>query len=86
MSAAALWGIRGERPHSPIHVSVRGRAGDSREGLIIHRRNEVNRSHRDGIPVTTPTDTIIDLAAGATGRQIEADINEAAKLGIATPA
>lgn len=85
-SAAALWGIRPLLPDEPIHISITTADKRAHGNLVIHRRKALHRTRRDGIPVTTPTDTLIDLAAGAIERQIEADINEAAVLGIATPA
>jgi very-short-patch-repair endonuclease len=69
----------------PIHVSIPFAAGRSRNGIVIHRRTELNVTRRDGIPVTTPIDTLFDIAVGASERTIEADINEAAKLGLVTP-
>jgi very-short-patch-repair endonuclease len=75
-SAAELWEIRPARAH-PVEVSVPAERAPRRPGLIIHRRAVITSTHCHGIPTTTPADTLIDLAATLTRRQLEAAINEA---------
>ena len=44
---------------------------------MVHRRKEINPTTRHDIPVTTPTATLIDLAATTlTQDHLEAAINE----------
>jgi hypothetical protein len=79
-SAAALWGIR---PDAGLLVDVTTRRPlRSRRGLRIHRsilpKDEVTA--QDGIPVTTPPRTILDLAAVANRRTVERVIEQARVL------
>jgi very-short-patch-repair endonuclease len=97
-SAAALWAIRAQRAAkgsaavrdavTPIHVTVGEGGARSREGIRLHRRGfktarDVTR--RDGIPVTSPAQTLIDLATVLGPEQLEAAVNEADKLGLIDP-
>jgi very-short-patch-repair endonuclease/predicted transcriptional regulator of viral defense system len=95
-SAAALWGIRamkreqekeGRRPRE-IHISVPGSATRVRAGIRVHRRSTLKRSDRtsrDGISVTSPARTLIDLATELTGSELEIAVNKADKLGLIDP-
>src|SRR5918995_2496530 len=74
-SAAAAWGIR---PSSSdrIDVSV-GRGGRTgRPGIRLHCRRSLpatDVTRLDGLPITTPARTVLDLAAdGLRGRKLEA--------------
>src|SRR3954452_17849717 len=71
-SAAALWRLA-KRPPEPIHVSVLSRSR-SRNGIEVHRRQALVAVSRDGIPTTTPAQTLIDIAASP---DIEQAIGEA---------
>src|SRR5262245_58804446 len=73
-SAAALWGLRemntvaegGRARPALIHVSVTEDPSRRLAGIRAHRRgglDESERTEREGIPVTTPGRTLIDLAA-----------------------
>jgi Transcriptional regulator, AbiEi antitoxin len=78
-SAAYLWGMIAEPP-SQIHVSVVGRRCRPKAGVRIHVLSEIDRSdvrRRQGIPVTAPARTAIDLAADASNHQLEAVVAEA---------
>lgn len=80
-SAAALWRIGFER-RSEIELSLPSRSHRRVPGLRIHRRPSLSASDtttRHNIPVTTPTQTLIDLALRLDRRQIERAINEADK-------
>jgi len=60
ISALMLLGIR---PHQPgdIHVSVpRGGGRAARGGLVIHRRQDLDVGISQGIPVTSPTQSLLD--------------------------
>ncbi|HEX8075123.1 MAG TPA: DUF559 domain-containing protein [Thermoleophilaceae bacterium] len=86
-SAAALWGIRGPGERG-IEVSIPERRTIRRPGLVVHRRRRLAATDvagRDGIPVTSPICTLIDLAPRLTPRQLEAAVNEADKLGLVGP-
>jgi very-short-patch-repair endonuclease len=87
-SAGELWGILRARS-GPITLSVLpGRQPRRRRGLVVHRRSALDEHdvtvHR-GIPVTTPTATLIDLAAQMSPRRLEASVNEADKLNLIDP-
>jgi very-short-patch-repair endonuclease len=84
-SAAALWGIAKQKGNA-IHVSVPAhlRRSSSR-GITVHRRAELIATTHRGIPVTTPIDTLIDLASETAAREVEAAVNEADKLDLVDP-
>ena len=84
-SAAALWGIA-PAPTWPVHVSVPYPARRKRAGIRIHRRRRPFAvTTHGGIPVTTPAQTVMDIAASLTGHQLERMINEADKLDLVHP-
>jgi very-short-patch-repair endonuclease len=86
-TAAALWGIREQR-RGPIHVTVPAGRDGGRRGIVVHRRRVLGASDlslRDGIPVTSPTCTLVDLAAKVGRRPLEAAVNEADKLDLVDP-
>jgi very-short-patch-repair endonuclease len=77
-SAAALWDLRRSGARL-VDVTAR-RTGRKRPGIRIHRPrtlppNEVTM--RDGIPVTTPARTILDLAAVLTASRLEHLLDQA---------
>ena len=74
-SAAALWGLTKADPR-PIHVSVLSQSR-SRPGIEVHRRTAVNATTKDGIRVTTPAQTLIDLAGAWPRPRLEQAIGEA---------
>jgi REase_MTES_1575 len=82
MSAAILLGLRPARGPR-IDLTVRGGGGRGRRGAIIVHRSRLSPDEvmaRDGIPVTTPTRTIIDVADFSTRRVVERMLDEAAYL------
>jgi very-short-patch-repair endonuclease len=85
-SAAALWGIRPAA--SGLEVSVVTGANRRPEGITVHRRPSLRpgevTTHR-GIPVTSPTRTLIDIAVRLDREQLEAAINQADKLDLCDP-
>jgi len=79
LSAAGRWRLLPSRP-GPIDVTVPGRRCDPRRGIRIHRTRALDpRDVRklDGIPVTTPGRTLLDLAAVASSRELEQAFAEA---------
>jgi very-short-patch-repair endonuclease len=86
-SAAALWRIRPDRAGA-IHVTTPPHADHRQAGLIAHRRSTLRESdvtrYRD-IPVTTPVQTLIDIATLLPTPALEAAVNEADKHDLAYP-
>ena len=58
-----------------------------RPGIVVHRRAALDEdvTRRDGIPVTTPICTLVDIALRLTRDELEAAINEADKRGLVDP-
>lgn len=85
-SAAELWGIG--RETSRIDVSVRHSTKVRRRGLKVHRRPTLRPDdvvNRNGIPVTSPTRTLIDLASELRPLGMERAVNEADKRDLIDP-
>jgi very-short-patch-repair endonuclease len=86
-SAATLWGIRAE-PTNLIEISVPFSSGRRRPGVRVHRRPTLRSSDltvRDGIPVTGPVRTLIDIARRLDPPRLERAINEADRLELVDP-
>jgi AbiEi antitoxin C-terminal domain/Protein of unknown function (DUF559) len=86
-SAAAMWGLATESP-GRIDVTVRRHTELRRSGLRVHRRPALRRedvARREGIPVTTPCRTLIDLATELGLTAVERAVNEADKRDLVDP-
>jgi putative AbiEi antitoxin of type IV toxin-antitoxin system/uncharacterized protein DUF559 len=86
-SAAALWEIREER-RGRVDVSVRRRCEHRRVGIRARSRPSLARADivtRNGIPVTTPTRTLLDLATELGDSALERAVNEADKRDLIDP-
>jgi very-short-patch-repair endonuclease len=83
-SAAALWGIR-DQLRGPLHVSVPSPRDPRRRGLRVHRREAIEATTHRRISVTSPSQTVLDLAPSLNEVQLERLINEADKLGLVHP-
>lgn len=90
--AAGLWGMRqsGAASGQPgrIEISVPAYRRPGGAGIRVHRVRHLparDRAQRDGIPVTAPVRTLIDLAVRLDPRELEAAVNQADKLGLLTP-
>ncbi len=86
-SAAALWAIREETGRT-IHVTVPPDRDIRQPFLAAHRRSTLEPNEvtvHDGIPVTTPVRTLIDLASRLKPHELEAAINQADKLDLIDP-
>jgi very-short-patch-repair endonuclease len=86
-SAGALWGL-GRELRGCREVSIPGTSARRRPRIRVHRRpglRDEDLTARDGIPVTTPIRTMIDLAARVGDYELERLINEADKLDILDP-
>lgn len=77
-SAAALWGMRRQRS-GPVEVTVPGRLPRHHPDVRVHRRRNLGGRRRkvDGIPVTDPICTLVDLATCVPDGEVEAAVNEA---------
>ena len=77
-SAAVAWRMR-QATEAMMHVSV-GRSGRSQRGIHVHRRSlgPDEMTTLDGLSLTTPARTTLDLAAaGLRGRKLEAVLDAA---------
>jgi very-short-patch-repair endonuclease len=85
-SAAELWGIRsafGAVAEISVGASCRHRC----PGVVVHRRTglgQADLTYHEGIPVTGPVLTLVDLASIADGK-IERAVNEADRLDLIDP-
>jgi very-short-patch-repair endonuclease/predicted transcriptional regulator of viral defense system len=80
-SAAELWGLLGGAGRL-IHVTVPGQAGRTRPGIAVHRNALAagDVTTKDGIPVTRPGRTLVDLADVVPRRTLERAMDEAEYL------
>jgi very-short-patch-repair endonuclease len=86
-SAAALWQI-GKELRGKVEVSVSGSTGRTRPGLLVHRRTRLGSGdvgERDGIPATSPVQTLIDIATRLDRGRAERAVNQADVLGLVNP-
>ena len=86
-SAAALWGIGKER-RGQIDVSIRRRCRHRRAGIRAMSRPSLRREDitlRDGLPVTRPARTLVDLATELHAAALERAVNEADKFDLIDP-
>jgi very-short-patch-repair endonuclease len=87
-SAAALWRI-GFESRSVVELSLPSPSRRRRPGLRIHRRPSLNLQRdltsEHGIPVTTPIQTLIDMALRLDRAGVERMINEADKYNLTHP-
>jgi very-short-patch-repair endonuclease len=84
-SAAAVWGLRPSA--GPwIDVTIPTRTGrKAGTGIRLHRAGALTpdeATSRDGIPVTTPARTLLDLAATVQRHELARALNEAERLRI----
>ena len=82
-SAAAVWGFR--PPHQgDVHVTVeRGRAA-SRPGIRVHRTLSLNAAIHQGLTLTTPAQTLADLATTLTDHELDRAVEQALILRLTT--
>jgi hypothetical protein len=79
--------------HEPIHVTVPGTADDPRidtsiPGIVIHRTPPLHPDDltvHNGIPVTAPSRTLIDLAEVMTADELRAAFARARAIGLLDP-
>lgn len=75
-SAAELWRLIRRMPTVPVHVSVLD-GSRSRDGIRVHRPQALNATTHKRIRVTTPAQTLIDLAHTWPQADLEQAIGEA---------
>jgi very-short-patch-repair endonuclease len=83
-SAASIWGIRTPRP-GPVDVTLPSRSNRSRSGIRLHRARALDPSdlrHHDGLLLTAPARTLIDLAQAISHRDLDRAYEQALVLGI----
>src|SRR5262249_50605589 len=81
-SAGTLWGFGSERG-GLIDVSVPTTAPRNRPGIRVHRRLALRPDDltiQEGIPVSSPVRTLVDVATKLTLSRLERTVNEAYKL------
>jgi very-short-patch-repair endonuclease len=83
-SAANLYDIDKQEPPR-THVSIPLGRRCSRDGIVIHRRKELDTTTQRGIPTTTVAQTLIDVARTWPQSRVEAAINEADKRDLIHP-
>jgi very-short-patch-repair endonuclease len=86
-SAAALWEIGTELP-GRIDVSVRRRCELRRPGVRLRSRPNLTAQEvvrRDDIPVTSPVQTLVDLATELEPMPLERAVNDADKRSLVDP-
>jgi very-short-patch-repair endonuclease len=83
-TAATAWALR--RSSGVIHVTVAGDAGRKRrQGIKVHRSTTLTPAEMtvlNGIPITTPARTIIDLSRVLEGRALEHVLDLADQRGL----
>jgi hypothetical protein len=86
-SAAALWRMGFEK-RDLVELSLPSSSRRCRPGLEIHQRPSLKKrdlTREYGIPVTTPTQTLIDMSLRLDRLGVERMINEADKYNLAHP-
>lgn len=78
-SAATLWALRPGTAR-PVHVTIpEGRTGPSPTGVVVHRSRTISerdvRVH-EGLPITSPARTMLDVAATLPDRDVERLLDE----------
>lgn len=84
-SAAALWGIGFET--GEIEVTVDAESRCRQPGVVAHRRSlaTADRATREGIPLTCPIRTLLDLATRLVPGRLERVVNEVDRLDLSNP-
>jgi very-short-patch-repair endonuclease len=75
-SAAALYGLV-RWDHRYPEVTITGTGKRRHPGINTHRTSAPDRTHHQGIPVTTPARTLIDLAATLPYKPLRRAVREA---------
>jgi hypothetical protein len=85
-SAAALWDLAGRRRGVAEVICPRWRRAQH-EGLVVHETKcleQIDITEVDGIPVTTPERTLLDLGAVGSPSVVEMALDTAERRGLVT--
>jgi hypothetical protein len=85
-AAASLWDIEGFAS-APVEISTAVGGSRPPKGVICHRVASLppgDVTRRQGIPVTTPARTVLDLGAVAGKRRIERAMHQVLRRGLAS--
>jgi very-short-patch-repair endonuclease len=85
LSAAAMWGMAAH-PAECVQLTVVGRGMRPRPGVEAHRVADLDRRDvrlRDGLPVTSPARTMIDVAGSADIETVQRTLSELRVRGLA---
>ena len=80
LSAAAIWGLLGPGRGAPVHLLVLGGPPARLRGVVAHRARRLGPRDariRDGLPLTSPARTLLDLADIVAECTLERALNEA---------
>jgi hypothetical protein len=87
-AAASLWEIEGFAS-APVEISLAGRRTQPPKGVICHQVASLppgDVTRRQGIPVTTPSRTLLDLGAVAGKRRVERAMHQLLRRGLTSVA
>ena len=84
-SAGAVWGFLERDPAGPVHVTVVGHNPGTRDGVVVRRARHIEHTSRYGIPITTPAQTFVDLAATLSPLGLGHAFDEARVQGLISP-
>jgi very-short-patch-repair endonuclease len=80
-TAGRLWGLSRPDENSPVDVTLLGqRRTRGRKGITVHRSRLITHRDvltKDGLPLTSPAWTLLDLAESGTHREVERALEEA---------
>jgi len=84
-TAASLWGLAGI-PSDKVHLLVPPARRPRAARVVVHRGEIAHRDRRmrDGVPVTSPARTLVDLAGVLGGETLEASLEDALHRGLTT--
>lgn len=86
-TAAAVWGLVPKLPFE-VEVSVVGRRCTSRKGIRVHEIKAIDpREGRreQGLPISSPARAVLELAAGATQKELTRAVDEGLARRLFTP-
>jgi very-short-patch-repair endonuclease len=88
-SAAGIWRLPGAAPPlAPVHVTMTAADRGRRPGICRHRVRRIapeDVASVEGVPVTAPARTLVDLAGRIRPRVLEQAIGAAERLGLVDP-
>lgn len=82
-TAAEVWGIRPKA--GAIEISVPASRNPRVKGILIHRRARIEITSRSALVLTTPTQTVADIAPRLSDEQLERTVDEAINRDLVDP-